>query len=334
MKKLRLRTPDKWLQQAMITSVKCLFSYFCMLDTKRRTSQVVDESSQGIQAVYEGKALTNSGMDLAILSDGLKGLARLTKRVSYFLYSETYEHKLELDAQFVHGSVIIPLQVVSHLIQAGEDLFTTKGAQALATIMGFLGWGLIPAAGSLYKAFKKKLGRPLEQSDVNFVLELDFKVDPLPLLRLYNDSEIQAALRMVLRPLREEGIEEFQTRRNGVVIDRVSKADLLNADIAELDAEALEQDLVLNIEKIALLPHLAWHFSDAGISFDAKIDDEDFLARVHGGERFGYGDRMHVILRTIARRDASGRLLRERVIPTVLDVEHAGEAQGRLFGDA
>ena len=153
------------------------------------------------------------------------------------------------------------------------------------------------------------------------------------LIKIFNDTEVQSAIRAALRPLRTEGIVEFQTRRREVIVERVRQSDLKAADEAE-EAAILEVEAkVLDIEKAALLPHLSWHFSDEGSAFDARIQDPVLWDRVAKGERFGYGDRMRVELRTSFHRDARGRLNLERTIPRVIDVEHATQSQTPLWPD-
>lgn len=65
----------------------------------------------------------------------------------------------------------------------------------------------------------------------------------------------------------------------------------------------------------------------------ATIRGSDASGRVAKGERFGYGDRMRVELRTTFHRDSRGRLNLERTIPKVIDVEHATQPQASLFSD-
>lgn len=64
-----------------------------------------------------------------------------------------------------------------------------------------------------------------------------------------------------------------------------------------------------------------------------KIKIAVLWERVARGERFGYGDRMRVELRTTFSRDSKGRLNLERTIPRVIDVEHAIQPQANFWND-
>jgi hypothetical protein len=281
---------------------------------------------------YIGPAVDDGRIDLFVLSDGLRGLGRLTSRVSYLMYGTEFDHRLELDGSILRGSVIVPLHIFSETVQHAENILSSKGAQALAVLMGILGWGVVPTALSVFKLFKRKQGRQItDGDDLSRVLEGIENIERLLLLRIYNDAEVQAAIRAALKPLRTLGIEEFQTRRRDQIIDSVTSRDLQIADEAEVSAIEDVEEKTLDIEKAALVPHLAWHFSDAGKSFDAKIHDVELWARVASGERFGLGDRMRVELRTTFFRDATGRLNIERIIPHVIEVEHATPTQRDLW---
>jgi hypothetical protein len=192
--------------------------------------------------------------------------------------------------------------------------------------------GSIPTAITLFKLFKRKKGRPLtDEDDLKEILKALKDIEMLLLIKIYNDQEVQNALRKILRPLLVEGIVEFQTRHGEVIVDSVTKSDLMAADEAE-ESELIEiEEVVLDIEKAALVPHLAWHFSDEGRSFDARIEDPALWHRVAGGERFGFGDKMRVELRTAFQRDVTGRLTVERWIPKVIEVEHISPSQRPLW---
>ena len=162
-------------------------------------------------------------------------------------------------------------------------------------------------------------------------MEIDISIELL--IRVYNDPEVQMQLRKTIDPLHVDGIEEFQTRRQGIVLERVSKQDLHAADEAELEDLTKNEEIDLDIEKSAWRRNLAWHFSDGKTSFDAKIEDGKFWKSIEQGEAFADGDRLRVHLQTTVRRTSYGTLKIERRIPTVIDVEHVRRKQAKLFGD-
>lgn len=229
------------------------------------------------------------------------------------------------------GSLIVPIHILSDAVLAAERVLSGEAATALANLFAFVGFGS-GGVVSLYKIFKWLKGRRIEKPED---IPIDWKMDVavMLLIRIYNDPEVQRQLRIALEALHFEGIEEFQTRRQGKVIESVTKKDLQAADEAEIEDLTKDEEIELDIEKCAWRENLAWHFSDGRISFDAKIEDETFWRRIDGGEAFSGGDRLRVHLRTTAHRTPFGRLKVERVIPTVIKVEHVRKGQTELFED-
>jgi len=292
---------------------------------------VQEVTSEKLQIAYVGPAVELGQISMLALGASLRGQALLIERVKEVIYGDSVQIRVEVDYKFEHGSVIVPVHILTDAIVAGEHLLSGEAGTALAnllTIMGFVTGGVV----SLYKLFKKLKGRRIEKAEdipEEFRIEMLIKL----LIRVYNDEEVQKHLRRTLEALHHEGIDAFQTRRQGLVIDSVSKADLRAADEAELEDLTLDEEIELDIEKCAWKQHLAWHFSDGGKSFDAKIEDRNFWIRIEDGESFSGGDRLRVHLQTTAHRSKFGRVKVERVIPRVLSVDHVHNRQRKLFND-
>jgi hypothetical protein len=287
-------------------------------------------TSEKLQIAYAGPALQAGKMPMLSLAAGLRGQALLIERVKYLLYGDLVTIRVEVDHEFESGSLIIPVHILIDSLKAVEHLLAGEAFTAFANllaILGFSGTGL-----TLYDLFRRLKGRRIEKAED---LPKDLKIEILitDLIRLYNDLEVQKQLRKALDPLHQDGIEEFQTRRQGNVIERVSKKDLHVADEAEIEDLTKHEEIELDIEKSAWRRNLAWHFSDGRTSFDARIEDDTFWKRIEGGEAFAEGDRLRVHLQTTAHRTAQGKLKVERLIPKVIDVDHVRSQQPKLFGD-
>jgi hypothetical protein len=281
-----------------------------------------DVTFDKLHIAYHGPALQDGHMQMLALSVGLRGQA---------LYGESVTIKVEVDPEFESGSLIIPVHILSDAVRVAEGFLTGPAITALVnliTLLGFFGFSGV----TLYALFKRLKGRRIEKpEDVPRDMKIDISIELL--IRVYNDAEVQENLRKTLAPLHLDGVEEFQTRRQGEVIQTVSKEDLKEADEAELEDLTKNEEIELDIEKAAWRRNLAWHFNDGKTSFDAKIEDKNFWKRIEQGEAFADGDRLKVHLETTARRTSHGTLKVERRIPTVIDVEHVRQRQGKLFGD-
>jgi len=291
-----------------------------------------DITTDRLQIAYVGPALKEGRMPMVYLAAGLRGQALLIHRVKDLLHGDSFDIRVDVDPDFESGSLAIPVHILTQGLQAAENLLAGPGTTALVnllTLLGFLGVG----GPTIYSLFKSRKGRRIEKpEDIPKRLDINLAIEVL--IRIYNDAEVQIQLRRTIHPLHDDGIEEFQTRREGRVIESVHKGDLQEADEAELQDTTRDEEIELDIEKTAWRRSLAWHFSDGQTSFDAKIEDDKFWEDIARGEAFAVGDRLRVHLQTTAHRDRDGRLRIQRVVPKVLNVEHARRQQQDLnFGE-
>ena len=286
-------------------------------------------TSDRLQVSYEGPEITNGRMPMVALAAGLRGQALMIERVGFLMFKGTAVFQVDVDDTFERQSLVAPVHILADGLKVAEGFLDSGGVTAvvnLLTILSFFG----VSAVSLYSLFKRLRGRPItNSSDVPPRGNLDISIELL--LRIYNDKDVQKHLRQSLEPLRLRGVTEFQTRRNGTVINRVTKADLERADAAELEDLVTDSEIELDIEKVAWRRDLAWHFSDGDSSFDAQIDDDEFWKQIAGGESFSIGDRMRVHLHTTAQRTGRGKLKVTRRIPRVFAIEHVRGRQVKLF---
>jgi hypothetical protein len=286
-------------------------------------------TTEKLQIAYVGPALKDGRMPMIQLAAGMRGQALLIHRVKDLLYGESLNIQVEVDPEFEAGSLVIPVHILSDGLNAAERLLSGPGVTALANliqILGFFGIGGV----SLYKLFRKLKGRKIERPE-DIPIKLDINISIEVLIRIYNDAEVQTQLRKTIHPLRYDGIDEFQTRREGKIIESVQKTDLQAADDAELQDITKDEEVELDIEKAAWRRHLAWHFNNGQTSFDAKIEDDSFWEDIQRGEAFAVGDRLRVHLRTTAHRTRDEVLKIQRIVPKVLGVEHARRKQPALF---
>jgi hypothetical protein len=292
-----------------------------------------ESTEDRLQIAYLGGALQGGRMPMLALSSGLRGQALLVHRVSNLLYGDRLAVEVEIDPSFESGSLLVPIHILSDAVRTTEHLLAGESLTAIANLLALLGFlGVSPT--SLYKLFKRLKGRPIERvEDIPRGPDLDLNISVELLIQIYNDKEVRTQLRKAIDPLHQHGIDEFQTRREGIVVASISKGDLQAADEAEVESLVGDEEIDLHIEKAAWRRNLAWHFSDGSTSFDARIDDEAFWKRVEQGEPFADGDSLRVHLRTTARRTLNGVLKVERRIPTVLNVQHARRSSQREIFD-
>ena len=290
-----------------------------------------DVSDDLLQIAYSGSAIVDGRMPMKALATGLRGQALLIERVAQLALGDSYRIRVEVDENFKAESLVIPVHIITEGVRSARDFLAGPNVTAVANLMQLLGFfGL--SGTSLYALYRKLNGRRVETpDDLPSPLRIDIPVELL--IRILNDPEVKKELRKVLDPLREAGIDKFETRRAGQVIEVVTKRDVQIADEAEIADIINDEEVLLDIEKVAWRRDLAWHLNDGAISFDAKIKDDRFWRDVEGGAAFFDGDQMRVHLRTTARRTKQGTLKVERVIPEVIRVDHSRRLQRGLFDD-
>ena len=291
-----------------------------------------DGLSRRLSIAYVGRDLVNGRMDAIALSDGLKGTARFVNRVAELELGIQSGFRLEVEGEPQSGSLEVFLRFFHPLVSAVEKVGESKFVIGIATIMAITGFSAKDAGKSLIAAFRKLRGRPItSDTDLKGVLPPDIAIDLAEFIRMYNDPEVQAAIRAAIRPLRRDGIETYETRVDRKPVETVGKPDLSAADAAELEAIVGTEDKVLDVEKASFVPHLAWHLSDNGKPFDAKIEDPILWQQIASGDRFGYGDKLHVTLHTEAEREFNGRLRITRTVSKVHQIVRGSGIQERMF---
>jgi hypothetical protein len=300
---------------------------------QREIIALLGDESEKPSIAYIGPILETGRMDAVLLADGLKGYARFVNRIAEMLLGPKGEgFHLEVDGEPQKSSLEVFVRFLHPIAQSIRDISDSKLLVGLSVVATLSGLSLRDVGKSLIWLFKHQKGRPIDaETDLLSALPTDSPIDLAELIRIFNDPEVQAALRAALRPLREQGIETFETRRNRKTIESVSKFDLLAADSAELEAIISDEEKTLDIEKVSFFPHLAWHLSDKGKPFDAKIEDRKFWEQIAAGDRFGYGDKLRVSLHTEAERDNNGHLRTTRTVTKVHRIERPSGQQIDLF---
>jgi hypothetical protein len=274
-------------------------------------------------------------MDAILLSDGLKGFARCLNRVAEMRLGSQSEFRVEVEGEPQAGSLELVLRFLNPLAENLRQLGKSELLVGIGLILSISGFTLKDAGKTLIAFYKKLRGRAItNETDLKGLFPSDFPMDPAEFVKIYNDPEVQTALRAALRPVRQKGIESFETRVNRKPVESVAKADVEAADAAEMEAIVSDEEKVLDVEKASFVPHLAWHLSDHGKPFDAKIEDPVLWRHVELGDRFGYGDKLHVTLHTEAERESNGRLQITRTVTKVHRIERSTGVQKNLFPDA
>jgi len=278
---------------------------------------------------YDGPALSNHTMDVRELAPALLALAHLVEEAGNFKSGS-----FGIDLEAIQS---IAEQVLSML--AGHGVTATTNLITLLNALGFLRgsdtcFGLI----DLIKRLRGRKPTTISQEgDKIFVSCKDtqttetIEVDLLT-GRLYQSRLVRQHLEKALKPLACEGVDFFAVGQDGhahvVVRDDELPFFTAAAEDEETVSDDVSRNVLLQIESAVFREGNKWRFSDGGSAFYAEIADEDFLARVDAGERFGKLDVLLVDLQSIQSITDSGLKIRH-IITSVH--EHRGPVQRKLI---
>lgn len=266
-------------------------------------------ADQSFHVIYDGVALETGRMDVRHLAPSLLALGEVYQEIQRIIYPDEPALALEVKATS-EGSFDVHLILTQSLWQQAVSMFSGDAATALANIFG-IGSGVM----GLLVALRTRRVRKREQIDSgavritfddNTVIEV-----PADVLRASESLTVRKALREVVEPLRQDGIELFKiTSDTKIDIARISKEDVSAFDLPPVVDEPLTdstREEVLSLSSVAFADGNKWKLTDGERTFFAGINDQTFLRRVAADEvRFAKHDLLRVELRVTQWRTEAG----------------------------
>ncbi len=287
--------------------------------------------------VYDGPALAEHRMDVRDLAPALIAVSDLFAAANKELNGEAADVRVEVKASFKQGSFGIELLFTQDFISQIRDMFAGQNATALANaggIIGLLGF----AGGGLLGLLRKLRGRrPYEIVQKGEIAEVwiteseSMEVDAR-VLRLWRSRSVRTSLEKTLSPLEREGITDF-----GVMYHDQFTVELHDDDLESfratgpVEAEVVTDTTsrkVLLLESVVFKEDNKWRVHDGQYPFFATMEDEEFLALINAGLRFGKGDVLVVDLRQVQTIDNSALKTEYSIIKVH---EHRGPLQRPLL---
>lgn len=284
---------------------------------------------------YDGFALDNHEMDIAVLAPALMALGNLTKAISERASNGNYTATLSVKGNIKSGSIEIELttQAISLLRQV-QDIFAGDTATAVANFFGIAGGVSGFLAGFYALIIRTKGASPHRtQSDddtVTMYFENHSETVHHTIYHIYNNYEIRNYLYETVKPLEQEGISIFQIKdKNNTDLATVHSDDVgyFNPNYIIRPIGEQIQTTTLVIESLTFKEKNKWSFHDGQNSIKAVILDEKFLTEIDNGKRFAKGDWLRVLLKTIQTEEA-GKL--KAVYEVVEVLEHIVREQYKL----
>lgn len=287
---------------------------------------------------YDGEALANHEMDVALLAPALMGMQKVIDALVTESTEGEYRASLKIKGNAKAGSIEIELvtqaisniQVVKDLI---IDVFSSPSAAAVANVIAYLG-----AFFALVKTFgRKKPDKTEDMGNGNIKLYFGDEVTIVNnhVYQIYNSFEVREAAYKAVKPLEKEGIDLFS------IYDKSHKLFEANKeDVGRFVPPSVTERMIVN-EEITYLQIVTinfnmknkWQFTQGESTISANIVDEHFIEKVQGRKAPFYdGDILMVRLQKEQYQE-NGKLKTNYKILEVLDHQKAAQQQPLNFED-
>lgn len=282
------------------------------------------------EIVYDGPIIAGGEIDVRDLSPALLGVADFLSLANRKANGDGAYSSLKVKAGPRAGSFGVELILDTGLWETAKGLFTGADwttATELLSALGLGGRGFLWLKKRL-QGEKPEVVRKLDDGKVEIRLDGKVEVTHRVVLELLNDPKAVAATSEMLRPLEREGIEEFEVRSGGRVMETVQKEELpllLPEEPVDLEIDRPLLDnttpALLEIVKPSFRNSLKWVVTDGTKQFSATMKDEAFQAGVNDRSiGFRRGDVLRVRMRVVVGRDAKGGLSQRHEIVEVLGI--------------
>ncbi len=286
---------------------------------------------------YDGDALANHEMDVAILAPALMGMQKVLDALVTESTEGEYRASLKIKGNAKAGSIEIELvtQAISNMKLLKDiivDVFSHRDVVALATITTLL----VPLLALIKKFGRRKPSKVEDMGDGNVKIYFDNDITIVNnhVYHVYNNFEVREAAYKAVKPLEQEGIDSFVIYEKSKKLVEVNKGDVSRFVPPSVADRMLvsEEITFLQIVTIKFNMNNKWQFTQGDSVINANIIDDDFIAKVRNGVPFQDGDILKVKLQKEQYQE-KGKLKTNYKILEVLDHQKAAQQQNINFHD-
>ena len=212
---------------------------------------------------YDGDALADHSIDIAILSKFLMALSALVKEANSLVNSNESEINIRVNANVEQNCFELSLTYIYSFIEATKDFFNHENVVPLKEILDWLGItpaDIIVGTGvGFWYLIKNKKGRSISANEIireddNYIYLKDEKGNEIKVswhvFNTYQQKTIRRHAQNFISPLNEKGIDNIgfydnQDTEKSHTIHKSEVKDFLDYDI-EKEEEIEEEELVKN----------------------------------------------------------------------------------------
>ena len=253
---------------------------------------------------YCGSSLESGKMDVRELAPALLSIGSVLEEANRVLNGKKTTVSVKVK-KFEDGSFGISFDVVQSVTSQIVDMFSGDNATAAANIIVFLGFAYGGIKSVFYLIKKSKGEKPLKAKileDGN--VEIDFSEEkisvPKQVFDLYRDLKVRKEIENTLKPLEQEGINDFKIKDDKQLIESVNKEEAKYFHAPDTEDEKIEEAdniATYSIHTLSFKEDNKWRLTDGTSTFFVTIKDEDFLRKVRNNLiSFSQGDLLKIEL--------------------------------------
>lgn len=299
-------------------------------DPKENQAEEIIMPSTHFTVKYDGEALANHEMDVALLAPALMSMSHLVKEISQIQSKGEYTATLNVKGNIKAGSIVVELTTHAvSLLQQVKDLLISDTTTALLNFTGVV--AIIATAYRLIKKFRGASPDKIEKDGENVIMYFDNRKEIVNhvVYQVYNNYEIRKSIYDTVKPLEEEGIDEFSIIEDNQKLITISSNEISSFVPNNISTQLNEnvQETILVIESLTFKEKNKWSFNDGNNSIKAMMLDEIFLNEIENGKQFAKNDWLRVLMRKV-QIEENGKLKTTYEIIKV--IEHIKKEQHKF----
>lgn len=292
-------------------------------------------STSQFSLVYDGDALRAGEMDVRELAPALLGVGELFEEANRQLNAERASLSIKVRAGFKQGSFVIDLNAHQDIVGQIKGLITGEHVVVMAALVTLLfgGRGLFDLL-MRGKGEKPQSVTKLEDGNVQLVFQDSQVIVTGNVFNLYENPNVRQAVRPVVKPLENPGIDDLKAVQDGVVLSEVTRGDLLGLTKIRMEEKILDESegiRFLQIVSISFKEENKWRLAEGRNEAFYSMEDPDFRQKIEQhSEKFGKDDSLKCKVKTTTRVTEDGTLKTDHAILKVLE-HHSAAKQATLF---
>ncbi|CAM3591707.1 hypothetical protein GCM10016272_21520 [Psychrobacter glaciei] len=246
-----------------------------------------DMPSVNFTVKYDGEAIREHEMDVALLAPALLGMQKIIEELVKASTEGEYKASLKIKGNVKQGSIEIELvtQAIANFPTQIIDFFSGKYTTAAANLITIIGAGGLFALYNLVRKYGHKRPEKIEYLDgdkVKLYFDNETTIVNQNVFIVYNKFEVRENLFKTVKPLEKEGIDTFEILKNGELLIQVKKDEVSRFFPPRLTESLLldENITYLQIKSISFNLNNKWTFTNGDEDIKANIIDSIFIDKV------------------------------------------------------